>query len=306
MRFCKVLGIAFMALVVSSCAQAATDAGEQGAPPTDASALDNEFVIEQGRYDRDVLTPDEEALTDATADDLSPTPEPPPVIDAETDDNWTYTWNVDYPLNTFEQALDGAEVRFTGDLVDISNATVWNTASGAQGLRSDWQGKGAVPMEWQELTISVTMVIPAPDGNTLSMTPGDVVTVAYWVVTPGYEPVTRAEIGSELLVGAETVSIDTLDGPKRELLWLDTQASYITPNPGGTAFRIYSPANGHTWRTARAAGMLPDGRTATVADSINALIARFQAPHENIAMHLGYEETYGQPEPGNPAEDIVP
>ncbi len=277
------LGVALILLIVSSCAAAETDVGGRG-----------------------VLTPAQEALSDAAVDALSPPPESVPVIDTETDDNWTYTWNVDYLLNTFEQALDGAEIRFTGDLVDISNGTVWNTASGAQGLRSDWQGKGAVPMEWQELTISVTTVIPAPDGNTLSMTPGDVVTVAYWVVTPGYEPMTRAEIGSGLLVGAETVSIDTLDGPKRELLWLDAQASYIAPNPGGTAFRIYSPANGHTWRMALAAGMLPDGRTATVVDSINALITRFQTPHEDIAIHLGYEETYSQPEPGNPAENIVP
>ncbi len=161
-------------------------------------------------------------------------------------------------------------------------------------------------MEWQKLTIAVTEVVPPTDGNATSLTPGDVVIVAYWVVTPGYEPMTRAEIGSELLVGAETVSIDTLDGPTRGLLWLDGQASYVAPNPGGTAFRFYSPTNGYTWRTALAAGMLPDGRTATVADSINALIARFQTPHENTAIHLGYEETYGQPEPGNPAENIVP
>ena len=75
-------------LVASSCAQPAIGGWERSTPGG-TSAFRDEFVIEQERYERDVLTTEEEALTDAAADDLSPVPDPPPVIDSETDDSWT-------------------------------------------------------------------------------------------------------------------------------------------------------------------------------------------------------------------------
>ncbi len=293
-------------LMLSACSGVRFDEGTaaEGAAAVPAvSTTDEEFLrensIEQERYERDRLEPEDEAAITAEQDDLGPpdTTLPPVVVD---DENWYYSWHADTPLLTFEQAIVGAPEVFVAEIVGVAEGTVWNTPDGTLGRRSEWADSRAVPMEWQVVRVRVDRTLRG------TLNSGVIADLAYWVAAPGFHKLDDSAVGARILVGAEWIPVGYRDGTTRDILFLGATRSWLQFTDTGPALRFYDPGTGSNWKTLGGPDAPIPGRSSgDIARTLDEVVVRAADPSPNIEDHLGYEEIY-RPADLSPTSDIVP